>query len=191
MSKEAMTLALEVLKNTRECDAVSHAIKTLEEALAKQEGQSNFCPNCEALSRELKAIKQEQGELVAWTENDMAYRPNGLPQEFIHHEVESPDDWSEWVCPKPEQYFLKCCDCGLVHEAQFRVAKYGEGDYCELVEDKDTQAQFRMRRRTTPQPAQKPLTDEEIATISVECATVSPSDIYFARAIEAAHGIKS
>ena len=37
MSKEAMTLALEVLKNTRECDAVSHAIKTLEEAIAKQE----------------------------------------------------------------------------------------------------------------------------------------------------------
>ena len=36
------------------------AIKALEEALAKQEGQSNFCPNCEALSRELKAIKQEQ-----------------------------------------------------------------------------------------------------------------------------------
>jgi hypothetical protein len=36
----------------------------------------------------------------------------------------------------------------------------------------------------------EPLTDEEIATISVECATVSPSDIYFARAIEAAHGIK-
>jgi len=32
-----MTLALEVLKNTRECDAVSHAIKTLEEAIAKQE----------------------------------------------------------------------------------------------------------------------------------------------------------
>jgi len=43
---------------------------------------------------------------------------------------------------------------------------------------------------THPQPSQKPLTDEQIATISVECATVSPSDIYFARAIEAAHGIK-
>lgn len=42
---------------------------------------------------------------------------------------------------------------------------------------------------THPQPKQ-PLTDEQIATISVECATVSPSDIYFARAIEAAHGIK-
>ena len=33
---------------------------------SKQEGQSNFCPNCEALARELKAIKQEQGEPVAW-----------------------------------------------------------------------------------------------------------------------------
>jgi hypothetical protein len=149
------------------------AIKALEEALAKQ----------------------EQGEPVAWTENDMAYRPNGLPQEFIHHEVESPDDWSEWVCPKPEQYFLKCCDCGLVHEAQFRVAKYGEGDYCELVEDKDTQAQFRMRRRTTPQQ-RKPLTNGEIYTayITATNQTLRAQDerlaLAFARAIEAAHGIK-
>jgi hypothetical protein len=50
-----------------------------------------------------------------------------------------------------------------VHEAQFRVAKYGEGDYCELVEDKDTQAQFRMRRRTTPQQRTwVGLTDDEM-----------------------------
>jgi hypothetical protein len=40
------------------------------------------------------------------------------------------------------------------------------------------------------QPKREPLTDEQIAEISVECATVTPSDIYFARAIEAAHGIK-
>ena len=123
------------------------------------------CDPTMALVNARKAIAEaEKQEPVAWTENDMAYRPNGLPQEFIHHEVESHDDWSEWVCPKPEQYFLKCCDCGLVHEAQFRVAKYGEGDYCELVEDKDTQAQFRMRRRTTPQQ-RKPLTDERLELI--------------------------
>ena len=42
---------------------------------------------------------------------------------------------------------------------------------------------------TAPPAQRKPLTDEQIATISVECATVSPSDIYFARAIEAAHNI--
>jgi hypothetical protein len=40
-------------------------IETVKEALAKQEGQSNFCPQCEALARELKAAKQEQGEPVA------------------------------------------------------------------------------------------------------------------------------
>ena len=34
------------------------------EVPAKQEGQSNFCAQCEALGRELKAIKQEQGEPV-------------------------------------------------------------------------------------------------------------------------------
>ena len=41
----------------------------LKQALAKQEGQSNFCPNCEALARELKTAKQEQGEPVAWIEH--------------------------------------------------------------------------------------------------------------------------
>lgn len=36
-----------------------------------------------------------------------------------------------------------------------------------------------------------PLSDEQIAEISVSCALVTPSDIYFARAIEAAHGIRA
>ena len=34
-----------------------------------------------------------------------------------------------------------------------------------------------------------PLSDAQIAEISVECAIKSPSDIVFARAIESAHGI--
>ena len=38
-------------------------------------------------------------------------------------------------------------------------------------------------------PQRQPLTDEQIALISAECALVTPSDIYFARAIERAHGI--
>jgi hypothetical protein len=62
MSKEAMTLAHEALalRDTLRAEMI------LKEALAKQEGQSNFCPQCEALARELKAVKQEQGEPVAW-----------------------------------------------------------------------------------------------------------------------------
>ena len=38
-------------------------------------------------------------------------------------------------------------------------------------------------------PKRKPLSDAEIALISAECSLRTPSDIYFARAIEAAHGI--
>jgi len=40
--------------------------------------------------------------------------------------------WTRWVQPRPSRYLMKCCDCGLVHEMQFRVTS-----------DK---AQFRARR---------------------------------------------
>jgi len=113
-------------------------------------------------SKAITAIKAAlEAKDEPWTQDDIAYRPNGLPQEFIKHEVELPEDWSEWVCPNPDEYFMKCCDCGLVHEVQYRVARYGEGDYCELVDDKDVQAQFRMRRRTPPQRTWVGLTDKE------------------------------
>ncbi len=83
-----------------------------------------------------------------WTPEDMAYRPSGLPQDFIKHEVESAEDWSEWVCPDPNEYLIKCCDCGLVHEAQFRVAEYKPTPSEEFVvtNNPDMQTQFRMKR---------------------------------------------
>ena len=58
------------------------------------------------------------------------------------------DGFCNWVCPKPTGYLMQCCDCGLVHEVEFRVAKYesDESDVFEIVEDKNTQVQFRMRR---------------------------------------------
>jgi hypothetical protein len=99
-----------------------------------------------------------------WNPSDTAHRPGGLPQDFTKHEVDLADAWSEWVCPASAQYFMKCCDCGLVHEMQFKVAKYSEGDECEFVADADLQAVFRARR-TTPPAAQRPfvgLTDEAI-----------------------------
>lgn len=45
------------------------------------------------------------------------------------------------------------------------------------------------RLKALAQPERKPLTDEEIAEICMDCSLVTESDIYFARAIEAAHGI--
>jgi hypothetical protein len=131
-------------------------------------------------------IRRAEESFVAWTADDIAYRPNGLPQEFISHEVESPDDWSEWVCPDPEQYFMKCCDCGLIHEMQFKVAKYSEGDECEFVADANLQAVFRARR-TTPLAAQqrKPLTDEQIGKMYITHLRNGGPIQSFARALEA------
>lgn len=58
------------------------------------------------------------------------------------------DGFSNWVCPKPIGYLMQCCDCGLIHEAEFRVAKYKEegSDEFDVVGDANFQAQFRMRR---------------------------------------------
>ena len=69
--------------------------------------------------------------------------------EFFKHSVDAPYDWSEWVCPDPKGYLMKCCDCGLVHEAEFGVVQYkseAEREDCEMVDDPNLQAVFRMRR---------------------------------------------
>ena len=39
-------------------------------------------------------------------------------------------------------------------------------------------------------PQRKPLTEDEISEIAMDCSFVSESDTYFARAIEKAHGIE-
>jgi hypothetical protein len=31
--------------------------------------------------------------------------------------------WSWWQHPKMKGYKMQCCDCGLVHEVEFRVVK--------------------------------------------------------------------
>jgi hypothetical protein len=65
--KEALKLALEALhgfipylplNNKEQCEKYDKAITAIKAALAQQEGQSNFCAQCEAFARELKAVKQ-------------------------------------------------------------------------------------------------------------------------------------
>ena len=84
-------------------------------------------------------------------------------QEFILHDEENEGGWTDWICPKPDSYLMKCCDCGLVHEMQTRVANYESRPSEDFVvsSDPDLQAQFRVRRHevleaTLPaQPAQR------------------------------------
>jgi hypothetical protein len=62
--KEALKLALEALEGlyissfTMPNSPISIAITAIKAALAQQDGQSNFCAQCEAFARELKAVKQ-------------------------------------------------------------------------------------------------------------------------------------
>ena len=127
--------------------------------------------------------------------------------EFFTHNVEQPYDWTEWVCPDPKGYLMKCCDCGLVHEAEFGVVRYKsetEREDCDFVDDPNLQAVFRMRRseQWSPvdtahragglpmeQPAQRTwvgLTDEEILSVARDHYNPHQRpEISFARAIEA------
>lgn len=38
--------------------------------------------------------------------------------------VELDDGWSEWVHPLPG-YKMSCCECGLVHNMQFKIVEKG------------------------------------------------------------------
>jgi hypothetical protein len=44
-------------------------------------------------------------------------------KEFPLHEPKKGDKrgFMEWLRPRHSGYLLACCDCGLVHELQFRV----------------------------------------------------------------------
>lgn len=110
------------------------ALKLALEALENEDLACRYCdePTPEHISKAINAIREALAQ------------PG-----FTKHEVENADDWSEWVCPDPKSYLMKCCDCGLVHEAQFKVVRYksdAEHEDCDPVDDPNVQAVFRMRR---------------------------------------------
>ena len=139
MSIDAMKQALEALRF-----ALHVGFDESSESQIKK-GDKAFRQHQDAITALRLAIEQAD-EQEAWKTSDMAYRPGGLPQDFVKHEVDTPGEWSEWVCPDPTQYFMKCCNCGLVHEMQFNIVKYSAGDKCEDFDDPYVQAVFRARR---------------------------------------------
>lgn len=54
-----------------------------------------------------------------------------------------PRGFSRWVQPQMGKYFLACCDCGLVHETQFRITP---GAVRGVNAGQSMHVQFRMRR---------------------------------------------
>ena len=53
----------------------------------------------------------------------------------IKHRPMYPRGFTRWIQPVEKGYLLVCCDCGLVHEMDFRVAGV-----------RKKRAQFRARR---------------------------------------------
>ena len=60
-------------------------------------------------------------------------------------------DYSDWIQPAMESYKMGCCDCGLVHDLEFRVVEVtkdlGDG-YKEVIEtdNQNLVVQFRTKR---------------------------------------------
>ena len=171
MTKEAMNHAIDVLKDSQDYKMgramTVEAVEFLEEALAKQEhgvpevGFGN--------------IKQEQGEPVAWGMEGK----DGFIFDVIcpaeHEREEGGYTTPLYTTPQPKQEHgepvAKCCSAGIAHDCH-------AGDGCRIVERIKT-------AKTTPQQ-RKPLTDEQIFL----CVPQDGDLRSFARAIEAAHGIK-
>ena len=99
----------------------------------------------------------QQPQEHAEQQHALAEPPHCEPQHAITEE-----GWCEWVCPKPKGYLFQCCDCGLVHEMDFRVAQYEPQPSEEFAvsDNPDLQCQFRARR---VQPVQQAETAEPLA----------------------------
>lgn len=46
----------------------------------------------------------------------------------FRREQEGEDGWTDWISPRPG-YKLACCDCGLVHDMEFRVDDLGRVNF--------------------------------------------------------------
>ena len=146
MTKEALKLALEALvMNNAEW---KHLADSGDSGYWSAEDQNHYKQTEQAITAVQRVLANEALEKMAENARELGldYEP---AQPFITHNVEQPYDWSEWVCPDPKNYLMKCCDCGLVHEAEFGVVRYKsetERDDCDMVNDPILQAVFRMRR---------------------------------------------
>lgn len=63
-------------------------------------------------------------------------------------EVAAKGGWTDWIQPKRLGYKMACCDCGLVHQLNFRVIKYGGGRQCfiQFQVKRDNRATAAVRR---------------------------------------------
>lgn len=58
--------------------------------------------------------------------------------------------WTRWQKPKMKGYLMQCCDCGLIHEVDFRVYKiikrYPDGTMDVEIAGDEYEVGLRMKR---------------------------------------------
>ncbi len=54
--------------------------------------------------------------------------------------------WSEWIRPRRRGYKMACCDCGLVHDLDFRIRKEWRGNVVEFKARRNKRSTASMRR---------------------------------------------
>ena len=57
----------------------------------------------------------------------------------------------EWVQPRRKNYFMECCDCGLIHRMNFRIAKDTRGrSFIQFQAFRATKKQARAASKEKP-----------------------------------------
>ncbi len=64
-------------------------------------------------------------------------------------ETENDDGWSDWIRPLPG-YKMACCDCGLVHNLEFRIDDNGNTNFRASRNERATAAKRRENKKRSP-----------------------------------------
>lgn len=65
---------------------------------------------------------------------------------FTKHVVEKLSDWTVWIRPRRKGYKMACCDCGLVHDLDFRIRREWRGNVVEFRARRNVRSTAAMRR---------------------------------------------
>jgi nitroreductase len=183
MTQEALKLALEALEEIA-LAGMSGTGQESERAMTEWHARQAW-KFIGIAARQRTAIK----EALAQPEQEPFFtEANGFPQEFV-----SKDRQKQAIISMTEQCAALVWERDELQKQVWLYEKNGVTcqTYRHKVEQSCSECNVQMNYTTPPQ--RKPLTDEEIAEFAQRMEASDPTDSFwreFARAIEAAHGIK-
>lgn len=110
-------------------------------ALPTADGAQQPVTHSEQLRNSLQSVADELSKRPAELRGPFTMPTHQDAKREFEVMVAGPDGWSDWLRPVGDKYRMKCCDCGLVHNMEFRI-------------DGNENINFRMSRGDThPAPA--------------------------------------